>query len=364
MQKLNNILNNVILKKLDLVIENANLNNRVDNVAILDYEFDPTLKDNEDYFKENEFIISSMMVAKDNEDLLYDIIKNLIKEKVAGLCIKKIYYKELPDKVIKLATRHQFPIFMFGYDLTFEDIIYEVAYEIREGEKNSYYEQMIDGIISNNINNQKALELFDLNKKTKYLVFMFRLLEHDAYHELNKMAQGNRVYKYYNSAFIFIKEDRSLSYYIDYFTNLVADFDYYMGMTLLREDVAHSLKNAISNLKVAYFTKRRLVTNKDEDFLHLLINNYKKPEYQSFMQEYLDPILSDEMLMQTAVAYISCAGDIKESAKVMYVHENTIRYRINKLRNLLEESPSEFEFYKNLSLAINIYNLNHNDFTF
>ncbi|WP_423363437.1 PucR family transcriptional regulator [Mycoplasma sp. P36-A1] len=364
MQTLRTIMDNVILKKMELVIPNANIDNKIDNVSVLDYEFDPELLDDVEYFRENELVISSLLVAKDNDQLLYDIVKQLIQDKVSGLAIKRVYYKQLPEKVRRLATRHSFPIFFFGYDLTFEDIIYEVSYEIRDGERNNYYEQMIDGIINETITNTKALELFDLNKRTKYLVFVFKIMDHDAYHEINKLAQGTKVYKYYNSAFIFIKEDKALTYYIDYFTNIMDDFDYYIGMTLLREDMAMSISNALSNLQVAYVTKRRLVTNKDEDFLHLLIKNYKKPEYQSFMQEYLDPILSDELMMETAIAYITATGDIKDSAKLLYVHENTIRYRINKLRQMLEESSSEFEFYKNLSLAVNIYNLNNTDFVF
>ncbi|MDQ6598042.1 helix-turn-helix domain-containing protein [Bacillus salipaludis] len=76
------------------------------------------------------------------------------------------------------------------------------------------------------------------------------------------------------------------------------------------------------------------------------------------MKEYLGPLLSektDKDLLQTAITFVLKQGNVKEIAEAHYCHPNTIRYRMTKIRQLIEPFDNEFVFYENLSAAVKLY---------
>jgi sugar diacid utilization regulator len=60
-------------------------------------------------------------------------------------------------------------------------------------------------------------------------------------------------------------------------------------------------------------------------------------------------------MLDTVKKYIQLGGDIKKVAKEMYQHENTIRYRLERLKEILNFTGSDMEFFCELSLAVKIY---------
>ena len=61
----------------------------------------------------------------------------------------------------------------------------------------------------------------------------------------------------------------------------------------------------------------------------------------------------EDMLLTTR-AYVQCNGDFKKTAKKLKQHENTIRYRINRLRNYLVVEEQPLLFHEIISLAVRI----------
>ena len=49
--------------------------------------------------------------------------------------------------------------------------------------------------------------------------------------------------------------------------------------------------------------------------------------------------------------------DFKETSKSLFVHENTIRYRINKIKEMIPYGRSEIDFYETISLASKVYRI-------
>ncbi len=65
-------------------------------------------------------------------------------------------------------------------------------------------------------------------------------------------------------------------------------------------------------------------------------------------------------LLQTSIKYIQSGGNIKQTSKIMNLHSNTVRYRINKVKEILNIDKSEFEFYEELSIGIKLYMIYQN----
>lgn len=58
------------------------------------------------------------------------------------------------------------------------------------------------------------------------------------------------------------------------------------------------------------------------------------------------------LLRQTLQVYLNCQGDIAETARLLYIHRNTVKYRIARLHELLGESLVNPEFSLQLRLAL------------
>jgi DNA-binding PucR family transcriptional regulator len=79
-----------------------------------------------------------------------------------------------------------------------------------------------------------------------------------------------------------------------------------------------------------------------------------------YVHSFLSPLMNkdDETgseLLKTAIAYITCSGQLKQTAQMLFVHENTVRYRINSIHKRLCPTANELIFYEQLSAAIRLY---------
>ncbi|AIF49830.1 PucR family transcriptional regulator [Pelosinus sp. UFO1] len=63
------------------------------------------------------------------------------------------------------------------------------------------------------------------------------------------------------------------------------------------------------------------------------------------------------ILRQTLQTYLDCQGDIAETARVLYIHRNTVKYRIARLNDLLDTPLSNPDFSLQLRLALLISKL-------
>lgn len=85
-----------------------------------------------------------------------------------------------------------------------------------------------------------------------------------------------------------------------------------------------------------------------------------KEELQSFLEEYLGPLLEFEqgkerVLLTTLLAYVQYERDIKKVTSELNIHVNTLYYRIQRLEQILGYSVAQKEEWLNISLACQIY---------
>ncbi|NMB13594.1 MAG: hypothetical protein GX977_15050 [Firmicutes bacterium] len=82
--------------------------------------------------------------------------------------------------------------------------------------------------------------------------------------------------------------------------------------------------------------------------------------YRLFHEEWIKPIVEYDKksginLIETLNTYFLCNMNIIESAKRLFIHENTFRYRINKIESILGKKLSSGETMLNLWLALKMY---------
>lgn len=85
---------------------------------------------------------------------------------------------------------------------------------------------------------------------------------------------------------------------------------------------------------------------------HSLIQSYTHEQLVSLYQEYLEPLAiydkeNDSQLKETVRTYLKCRQNISQTAKELFIHRNTMFYRLEQIRNILHvDFENEDDVYK------------------
>ncbi|MEN0644700.1 PucR family transcriptional regulator ligand-binding domain-containing protein [Alkalicoccobacillus gibsonii] len=79
--------------------------------------------------------------------------------------------------------------------------------------------------------------------------------------------------------------------------------------------------------------------------------------HQTYKQLRLDHLDEDQTLLQTLFMYMECQCQISETAKQLFVHRNTVVYRLEKCEELLQTSLKDPEFTLQVRTAMRIKQL-------
>lgn len=105
----------------------------------------------------------------------------------------------------------------------------------------------------------------------------------------------------------------------------------------------------------------RHLLNQDE-LTNILSNSLDSKELLNFSYKVVDPIKSYDKenhseLYITLESFIFYDGNYKKVAEDLFQHENTIRYRIKKIKALLSMEKSNIRFIECTSIAVRVLGL-------
>lgn len=137
------------------------------------------------------------------------------------------------------------------------------------------------------------------------------------------------------------------------------------------ENVSSSYKEAILALKVAHANesnnliseKQLLIRNfTNLDVERILFSEDPKAESENLVTEYLQKIidydqLKDSEILTTLKMFINNDANFDTTADAMFIHKNTVRYRINKIQKLTNLDPGNMKDLLLLQLAITALSL-------
>lgn len=91
----------------------------------------------------------------------------------------------------------------------------------------------------------------------------------------------------------------------------------------------------------------------------LLLENVERPLLQRFSHRILGPLLDYQEktavpLIETLETLISCNASREETARKLFIHRNTLAYRLRKAEELLGRSLSDSEYLFNLAVALKL----------
>lgn len=374
-------------RNFSLVAGKGGLKKSVKMVDMLDFgwdrekEYSSAYSDSSNLFDEESFVISSLMFAHENPDKLYETILRLIRCGVSGLAFKTAFYKALPKETCQLADKNDFAIFRIDDNVTYREIICDISDAIRLNrdimvssdclsrmlhEKLSVEE--LSGLvarISNSFrgNARVALILPETgadNFSIDHIIRNFRLYtEFKGKAVLCGFMAGNSP-----GLALIVSMDIDDASKFDTITNhalstcnidlnkvRIAYSDIHPTFTALNQCVIE----AHQALLASHILDRKCMHYHDIGTLSFLIPAVDNSYVRTYMQTFLAPIVENEESLHTAITFVRTGGDFDVASSKLCLHKNTLRYRINKIHNLLSPDLSYDEFYEALATAVKIY---------
>lgn len=362
---------------LTLLAGEGGLSNVIKKPGILDYEMEPDVKDRFFYINsfDDELVVTSFLYAKDNPYLISDGIKHLIDQKAAGLVIKNVFNLPIHESVLRYADRKNFPVFFVETrDVYIEKIIFEVSLKVKLMEQVNFGTESIDRLLLSG--KQIPVRYFLPSVTDEYFVLYIKaanpfdakdfLRVLDSYEE-SRLYRPTHGLFYWKEGIFFVFsgnnaretfEDDHFFRYLPEVLNFPARSSY--GLSGFHRTLKQG-KQAFSEALYAAFLSEDGAFLRYDDLgsYKIVLPLANTVEMSSFSEEILNPlwdydIINKSNLAETLEVYLKAGGDFKVAAKEMGQHFNTIRYRMEQIKELTGLDYRNPEELEQLSLAIKI----------
>lgn len=374
-------------ENLQLIAGQGGLAREINSCGILDYELLPELKDK--YFHSNfqsgQFIVTSLLYARENPRVIAEAVKHLSSKGCSGLAIRNVLKLQIPEAVIRYADSKNFPVFLVNsVSLPFETIICSIDRQAALSRQTGYYQGILHHMLQQNLSPEEIrAEALRLNPSfsEQFFCACFRL------DDFMTDSQKNQLILNFRSGNLSTCEDFVCIFRRDLLLirsseTLQESFSdqflrQFMEETFRGELVSlvgvSSMHNTLTELKQALqeaFFASVFLTREEEacrfryfDRLgtyQILFPYCHTPEFAAFSRRITEKIEeydteNNTHLLDTLLTYIQCDASLTETARQLSQHQQTIRYRLNKIYDLTgldRKSPADCE---QLSLAARIH---------
>ena len=365
-------------QKMQILAGEKGLTNPVVSAEIADYEFAPDLMlapgvsfNLNEAIDPDSFIITSFFFAKDDPSAILSAIRAMHKMGVAALAFKTIIFDKLPDEVLAFADKNNFPVLAFGQDVWFENVIFDIMYAVQFDDKVYLSEDKIDSMLSGYMN-RSELDIILKGISLKLCPFISvvyisgesldagRILR--SFYLLKGFQSKGLMVRYGDALFLITTSasDRQKSHDIirqEAFELVGIAKDTPFGMSDVHERKA--LDRAFRESRQCYIASvvegRSFSHFADTGIYRVILPAVGNEESVAFAKDILGAFADNADLWETANEYATSGGDISKAAAALHCHQNTIRYRLGRIRELtglLDLTDSELYLQLKTALVI------------
>lgn len=348
-----------------------------------------------DWLKGGELVLITGLVTKERDNMLLDMINALYEKNVAGVIINLSFYiKEIPRSVIERGDFLGLPIFEMPEMMRIVDISQSICFAIFKEETAQYDVNItLFGLLSGSRLTAKRLsrlEAAGYQQKGRYRAVVLKILEiqnsgvsreklYDEetwdreFHRLDQIINGytkgeGRLTTSDEDSYIWmapVDECTDIQEFADRFAAYLSEkcprTRYQIGIGSVFSDL-RQLKNSVESAQEAIRigsadSERKDVYIYDDMILLRLFEKFEdKDELMQIAAQILKELLlpENEELLQTLLAYIKCGFLAKQAAKELFIHENTMHYRLKKIASMLKVDFKNHRDLFHLTLAAEI----------
>lgn len=345
------------------------LDRQVEYVSVFDNYISELDFESLDTKSRNSFFLTAFYHGKDNPQYILYALKYFHSIHTAALCIIDENMDELPEEAYAYANQCGLPILFIDKNVPYSIIISEITEQLLFYKNLNSQEEILAQLADRELSdNRKALLIQRLNPyfAKNVLCFYCRV---EAGTPLPRPALAE---KFSRDVLFFAAGYRGGILIIRSFKdNSAQAIDKYISQTAsaifesFPECMAgiscccplYSLGDAISQAYHAAascpYQPGKVVYFRALGVLRLFLKLEGHPAIDEFYLETAQPILDyDEKyhshLIHTINDFIENDMDYTKTSKALFVHENTIRYRINKVKNMIPYGQSDTDFLQTL----------------
>ena len=366
------------LKRLRLVAGQDGLERTVTAAVLLEY--DSSRMELPDFYR-GDLVVTTLAYARGDRQLVTNSLLSLLNQGIAGLLVKTAYFSELPVSVVSMADKLGTPLFLFD-ETYIEEVILEVTELIRGKRHFTGYEQELDALMHGALTADQAKEkvqrIDPVGCKAYRVCALYprerlSVLEEKIYAVLSaneEMAQKFVCMEWRRMLLLLIHEEdpprECAEVQADVQAMLalaqISPVGLNMGGSERMTDAAMmgmALNEAVYAAKAARLTDRGAMCGQELGLYAYLYPMSENPFVCMRCRNQLQRIREYDAqnrtsLEQTARVYVANSMEIAATAKELFQHPNTVRYRLGKIQKLMELEDDDALFAPMLSLMINL----------
>lgn len=322
----------------------------------------------------NEFYITGLFAYHNEAKGVIHLFEQLIYEECSGVCIIDAHIDLITEDVIKLTNENNFPIIVVSRKIPYYKLLEKIFKEL---------------IASKTINSViKELDSVPLDDNNKSEVSKIAKTINPSFFQYNcsiyitTSLKANLVYlikcnsEFCSSEFLITEykdgyviiltfNNHTINNYNDIIKKLIniissKTCDYHIGLSMMHEDLGelkYSINEAVESNMACSILKKNILNYEDIGILKVLFQLKNNKELEKFKDSIINSIKEYGKnkgidLYETAVKFIECDGNFNKTSKMLFIHVNTVRYRIDIIKALLKKDNSIIDFYESLSIAI------------
>lgn len=369
----------------------SGLSNNVLYIGFLDWE---SVEQIPQYFQQGEIVVTTLMSAKDDIRKAEKYLKALIMNNSSAIMIKEIYYREISDEIRDFAEERHIPVFFFS-EIYIDEIIHEVKKQLETDDQVAGYEVILDEIFNNpELAADASYSLVNqINSYFYSKAFMAAYISYASYAENSCTDRLLRLYDYIHNNRNLLENIKRTELNIVY-----SRFLYKRGILLLisfdtedkikvkeygklllerisknenfsdtktgteygyqLEDISLIVRRAVFANVSAILSGRSFAEFDAMDSDYTIFSVMGEKSIREYCDRTEDMLLRPGAkhipLLETALTFAECGGNVEKTAETLHQHKNTVRYRIDRIGEILK-ADNNMELYGKLYMFARVY---------
>lgn len=331
-----------------------------------------------DWVTANLLVFTSGVALTNNmEEALLHIVKALYQKQAAGLVLGiGEYIPEVPRSVILKADELKFPIVALPEAVKFVDITYKIGNLIFEKmATNNRQHLLLENVItdSGHINYEAELEYYGYLRGIAYRVVVIHKstkgkISNDVAEEIQLMISNirNQIHRKIfllnrmNQFVLLIPDTKGIEEYYtfeDILQNLMKVIEKQEDASLYQTGVSDwaehpsQLPKCYEQVRKVFEKGRYLFPDKKVLYysdlgIFSIVDMDDTSELEHIVQSTIGDLAGQQELVNTLQTYIECDMNMQETADKLFVHVNTMKYRLKKIDALLPEGLSKSRIFR------------------
>lgn len=350
------------------------------------------------YFHGSDLAVTTCMKLTMDPDWLMKFVKTLVHRRAAGLIINvgKFIF-DIPDDVIDYCEQHDFPLMTMPWEIHITDLIHTFCTRIiSEQQESVIHDKAIRDAIMKRENEEEYREIlgryYDLEGRFTIIlvytttpanvetpkvedmeyVFMNRIRRFKTKHGLKGLKIGLLSYENFelmllnNTDAALLPEIRGII--LDVYKEAASNNAIYIGVGIEVKGLANLSKSyhrARTAMRMAIYRNEPYVKFEDMGFYKILFSIKDDEILYSYADEILAPLdayeADHEGFLELLKAYIHNDRSLERTAQELYLHRNTVNYRVQKLKTILDNPLKTVEDLFPYQVALAIRDMERHD---